>query len=357
MQGLLRFDKWLSTIPVWSYSLILTIAIVLKGGFSFFPLGPGELANYPLPPDSWGALSYGMRSVVFALGQDGELAYSIVGLLLVVLSVSLLTYFASREFQPLVARLFLALVIVGPIGLILVNRIGRNDVFMILGAVIFALCGYRLLGLAFGLLFMILANPEQAVVAMAILLLVSMIPQLHHWRNKAFWGLMILSLVFVPLWLLAKSTGVKSRIEYLPDFLSNSFYAFAANLPLSLYAAYGAVWLILGWVVLNSQNRVRIWLLIALVVIPVSVTMITVDQTRVYVSITAVTVVIVLRDYLPKLIDQLVNLRFKPILATGFLTVMFLPVIDIWGSSGHVQTPYLWIFTSIVPQIKDLILG
>ena len=294
---------------------------------------------------------------MFLTGQDGDLAFGVVGFVLVLFSIVFITFLASRSFEPTVARIFLALVIVGPIGMILINRIGRNDVFVILGAVIFALHGRRFFLLLIGLMLMLLGNPEQTVVAMSILLLISMMPQLRQWRMKAFAGLAVALVVFAPLWLLARSVGVKSRIEFLQEYLSNSFYAFAANLPLSLYAAFGAVWLILGWLFIKSSMRNRVWLLLALVVVPVMVTMITVDQTRVFIGVTTAAVVVLLKEYLPELVQQVADLNFRPILAGSFIIVLFLPVIDIWGSSGHASTPYLWFFTSIVPQIKVLILG
>jgi len=337
--------------------VLLALAIVVKGGISFAPLGTNELANFPTPPDSWGALSYGIRTVVFLTGQDDDLAFGVVGFVLVILTLILITFLISRSFEHSVARIFLALVIVGPIGMILMNRIGRNDVFMILGAVIFALHGRRILLMLIGLVLMLLGNPEQTVVAMSILLLISMLPPLRQWRLKAFSGLVVALIVFAPLWLLARSVGVKSRIEFLQDYLSNSFYAFAANLPLSLYAAFGAVWLVIGWIIISSSMRNRVWLLLALVVVPVLVTMITVDQTRVLVGVTTVAIVVLLKEFLPKLVQQVAELNFRPALAASFIIVLFLPVIDIWGSSGHASTPYLWIFTSIVPQIKLFILG
>lgn len=357
MKGLFRLDGWLITIPLWIYSLTLMVAIVIKGGISFAPLGTDELASFPLPPENWSSLSYGMRTIVFLTGQDGDLAFGVVGFVLVLSSIVLITFLASRSFEPTVARVFLALIIVGPIGMILMNRIGRNDVFMILGAVIFTLHGRRILLMLIGLVLMLLGNPEQTVVAMSILLLISMLPQLRQWRMKAFSGLVVALIVFAPLWLLARSVGVKSRIEFLQDYLSSSFYAFAANLPLSLYAAFGAVWLVIGWLFIKSSMRNRVWLLLALVVVPVVVTMITVDQTRVFVGVTTIAIAVLLKEFLPKLVEQLMDLNFKPILAASFIIVLFLPVIDIWGSSGHARTPYLWVFTSIVPQIKVLILG
>lgn len=357
MQGLLSLNSWLVSTRLWIYSSLLTVAIVIKGGISFSPLGTDELANFPLPPANWSSLSYGMRTVVFLTGQDGDISFGVVGFILAIISIAVITLLASQTFEPAIARIFLALVIVGPIGMILMNRIGRNDVFMILGSVIVALHGRRILIFVLGLLLMILGNPEQTVVAMTILFFISMLPELKQWRVKALAGLFAAVLIFAPLWLMARSIGVKSRVEFLQEYLSNSFYAFAANLPLSLYAAFGAVWLVIGWVFIKLNMRNRLWLVLALIVIPVIVTMITVDQTRVFVGVTTVAVVALLRESLPSMVQKMGDFNLKPILASTFLIVIFLPVIDIWGTSGHAQTPYLWIFTSIVPQIKGFFLG
>ena len=154
-----------------------------------------------------------------------------------------------------------------------------------------------------------------------------------------------------------RSAGVKGRLEFLPELLSASFYPFAANLPLTLYASFGATWLIIGWVFLHISLKSRILLLIGLLVIPLLVTMITVDQTRVTVGVTTLSVMVLLREFLPRIVSQLKSRNFVPILGTGVAIVLFLPIIEIWGTSGHTRTPYLWIFTSIVPQIKSLLIS
>jgi hypothetical protein len=357
MSLLNRFSEWLGRFPLWLFVAAITLASVFKGGISFTPLGTDELQAFPTPPNNWSALSYGMRSVVFITGQDGDLAFGIVGFFAVIMSLALLTYFAYRKFEPVVARVFLALIVVGPIGMALMNRIGRNDVFVILGAAIIAFYGKRIVPFLIGLFIMILGNPEQTVVAFFVLFILSMIPTLRSWRRTAGLGFVVALAVFVPLSMYARASGVKSRVEFLPEYLSNSFYAFAANLPLSIFAAYGAVWLVIGWVFLQISGRSRFWLVVGLGAAPAFVAMITVDQTRVIVGVTTLAVLVILHEYLPKIKNQLDVIGFNPILGVTVAVVLFLPIIDIWGSSGHARTPYLWIFTSIVPQIKTLLIG
>ena len=357
MPLLLRFNNWVTRIPLWAYSFFLVVAVAVKSGFTFTPLGGDELLNFPVPPNTWSALSYGMRSLVLITGVEGDVAVGAIGLVTVLISLVLITLLASRVMDPLVARIFLALVIVGPIGMVLLNHIGRNDVFVILGATIIAMCGRKISVMFLGLFIMILGNPEQSAVAMFCLLVLSFVPSFRSWRRAAGIGFVVALVAFIPLSLFARSAGVKSRIEFLPDYFSSSFYPFTANLPLTFYAAFGATWIVLGWIFLQISVRSRILLTMGIVIIPFFVTMITVDQTRVTVGVTTLSIMVALREYLPKFVCQLKSFNFAPVLGAVLVVVLFLPVIEIWGTSGHARTPYLWIFTSIVPQIKSLLIG
>ena len=354
---LLKFNHWVMGIPLWLYSMGLVVAVGMKSGITFTPLGLDELLDFPAPPNNWSAMSYGMRTVVFLSGNEGDIAFGVMGSFIVLLSFGFLTYAASRVMDRLISRLFLALVIVGPIGMVLLNHIGRNDVFVILGATVVAMYGQKIYMMVFGLVIMILGNPEQALVAFFCLVILSFIPVLNHWRRVAVSGFVIALAIFIPLSLYVRSSGVKGRLEILPEFLSASFYPFAANLPLTLYASFGATWLIIGWVFLHIYLKSRVLLVIGILVIPLFVTMITVDQTRVTVGVTTLSVMVILREFLPRMVSQLKSLNFAPILGTGVAIVLFLPIIEIWGTSGHTRTPYLWIFTSIVPQIKSLLIS
>ena len=354
---LLKFNLWVTRIPLWLYSMGLVVAVGMKSGITFTPLGLDELLNFPAPPNNWSAMSYGMRTVVFLSGNEGDIAFGVMGFILVILSFATLTLAASRVMDPLITRLFLALVIVGPIGMVLLNHIGRNDVFVIIGATMVAMHGRKIYMMVIGLLIMILGNPEQALVAFFCLMILSYIPMLNHWRRVAVFGFVTALAIFIPLSLYVRSSGVKGRLEFLPELLSASFYPFAANLPLTLYASFGATWLIIGWVFLHISVKSRVLLVIGILVIPLFVTMITVDQTRVTVGVTTLSVMVLLREFLPRIVSQLKSRNFVPILGTGVAIVLFLPIIEIWGTSGHTRTPYLWIFTSIVPQIKSLLIS
>jgi len=357
MATIKKLDRWLASIPLWLFVLISTASVVVKAGVSFAPLDNTEFQNFPFPPNYWSALSYGMRSIVFFTGQRSELTFSVVGILLTIGSVAAIAYFANQRLAPTPARLFIMLVLIGPIGMVLFNRIGQNDVLVIMGALIAAFSGQRILIFILGIALMLLGNPEQTIIALLALLILSLVPELRRWMWPSIVGLILAVVTFFSLSALARSTGARNRMEYLPDYLSNSFYGFAANLPLSLYAGLGAVWLVVAWVLVRVTRKERLWVILALAVLPFTVTMITVDQTRVYVGVSALAVFVLLLNYLPGINSTVAKSKFPAFLGLTFLALLFLPIIDIWGSSGHARTPYLWIFTSVVPQVKTLIVG
>ena len=94
---LLKFNLWVTRIPLWLYSLGLVVAVGVKSGITFTPLGLDELINFPAPPNNWSAMSYGMRTVVFLSGNEGDIAFGVMGLFIVLLSFGFLTYSASKS--------------------------------------------------------------------------------------------------------------------------------------------------------------------------------------------------------------------------------------------------------------------
>ena len=342
---------------MWLFALICTIAVVIKSGFGIAPLNEGEFQNFPLPPNYWSALTYGPRLTVYLTGRNDEIAFSVVGIILTLIAIATIVLLAVRRFQDQNDRIFVAIVLISPIGMVLLNRIGQADVFVILGAAVIAISSPRIHWFILGTVIMLLGNPEQTVVSFLGLVILSLISSFKTWRRRAITGLLVSVTVFILLSILARSVGAKNRLEYLPELLSASFYAFAANLPLSLYAAFGATWLIIFWVIAHLRKWDRLWFLVSLVALPLLVIMLTVDQTRVFVGVTTLSVLVTLTNYLPMFKDWLNTLGIQPVLAVVLLALLFLPIIDIWGSSGHARTPYLWIFTSVVPEIKGFLIG
>ena len=357
MASVKRLDRWLNSIPIWFYTVLVTVTIIVKSGLSFAALNIDTFQNFPYPPDHWSALSYGMRLLVYGTGQKETLTFGVVGFLLTIVVIVLIAYSGWRSVDAVAGRLIILLAIVSPIGMVLFNRLGQNDVFMILGATVIAFFGPKIIPFLVGLLLMFLGNPEQTIVALVTVLVLSFIPELRAWRRLAIAGILVGISAFIVLSVFARSVGSRTRIEYLPDYLSNSFYAFAANLPLSFYAFFGAFWLVLAGIILHFSRNSRIFLISGLIVIPIFVTMITVDQTRVFVGVTTLSVFILLKTYVPELKKYFDARGFEPLLGATFLVVVFLPIIDIWGTSGHARTPYLWFFQYVVPQVKIWILG
>lgn len=350
------WQRRLGRLPMWGFALALICLAVIKGGFTINALIPEPLSNYPTPPSTFSSTSYGLRTLAWLLRMDYPGSYVVLGLIITAITLGFIAWAVPRVSQPDDSRIILVLILLGPITLILLNNIGRHDVLMILGGSILGLLGRNWIWALVGVMIMVLGNPEQSIVATVLLLSLTSMPQLRAWRAGAGLAVGVSALASITLGLWAHSVGVESRIGFITGLLGNSIYQFFGNFPLSVYAGYGIVWVVVIWVMRQASTSLR-WLIgFALLAIPFAMTAITLDQTRVFVGLTTASIVAVLVISVPQMRQASIASGFVNPLFWVFATGLFLPAIEVW-SKGYVRVPYAWFFIEIVPQIKTLLLG
>jgi hypothetical protein len=350
------WQQRLNQLPIWGFTLVLICFAVIKGGFTINALIPEPLSNYPTPPSTFSSTSYGLRTLAWILRMDYPGSYVVLGLIITAVALATITWAVRRTSQTDDSRIILVFILLGPITLILLNNIGQHDALMILGGSILGLLGRNWIWALVGAIIMVSANPEQAVVASILLLLMTFAPQLRNWRLGAgiAVGLSAVASITIGMW--AHSVGVESRIGFITGLLGNSFYQFFGNFPLSVYAGYGITWVVVIWITRQASIVFR-WLIgVALIAIPFFMTAITLDQTRVFVGLTTAAILAVLVTFVPQMREAAVAAGYANPLFWTFAAAIFLPAIEVW-SKGYVRVPYAWFFVEIIPQVKTLLPG
>lgn len=213
--------------------------------------------------------------------------------LIIMAIISCALYVKSEKEIP---RGFLLLVLASlPASVTLVATVGKYDVLTYIGAFLISIPEGRLLPLV-GVLIMALGNPEQTIMAMICLIVLSSIPKFEPLKETAIWGLAIAMTWYtlIQIWMI--STGVVgNRITMLPLFLTTSISNFMVSPLSSIWSWYGVLWLVIILIFVNSKRQTRIRIFLSVVAIPGFCTLVTADGARVFSLIVAPAILSVIR--------------------------------------------------------------
>jgi len=228
---------------------------------------------------------------------------------------------------------------------------GRPDGFTLTGALLLGLLGRSTFWGVVGAALMIAGNPEQAVIGAALLLGLTFLPHLASWRRSAAIALSLAITSYIALATYARSVGVGSRVQYLPELIGNSVYGFSANLSLGLYAGYAVLWLALAVFAWQIRTAQVLWVFLLMVIIPVIITAATLDQTRVFVGITTSGIAAILVGTAPSIEKCLQRISRRFVVLIALATALFLPAFEV--SSDHVVRPPLaWLYSNLISWIS-----
>ncbi len=341
-----RSQDWLERLPLAAFAGLALALGIIKTGIRVSPLPGSDAQLFPQPPDSFSATSFGLRSLVWLLAPNSSLGFVIVGLVVVSVVIVVSTATLHRRLSNEASRILLLVLLVGPIGATLYTTIGQNDSLLILGSLIVAISGKKMALSGLGLAIMILANPEQTVVAWSVLLVMTFTPILREWRRHATYGLIAAFVGFLAIGVGVRAAGVGDRTRFLDDFILQSIHNFASNLPLSLYALFGFSWPLV--LVLVYSQGARTALVGALALVPaIVVTAVTVDQTRVLVGVTAMATLTWMLASLKQVDSEGFKFSISNRLAWVFLLALVLPSVLVFGPSGLPWGPYSWVFHAL----------
>lgn len=344
--NVVRWEFWLRKKPYWIIAVVAWLLVALKAGVVLVEPSVSSLESFPYPEDRLTGTSYGLRVMAWAVQTESSDAYALIALMLVVVAMIVIPWTLSRRLSSVDASVAVLLLACGSIGTVLLGNVGRSDVLVILGAALIGILGQSWRWAAFGALLMLLGNPEQGVVGIIAYLLCCADPRLRERRRPALVALVIAVSGLGAVTLAARANGGSSRFAYLQEYLGNALYHFGHNWPLSIYAAYGVLWIIICFALLTGYGWSR-WLVFAgAVALPMLATALTLDQTRVFVGVSAAAAFALVTETVPTLVGALTRLRAPVLVLTLALAVM-MPSLEI-DFHGTVRATYEWIFTSVL---------
>lgn len=354
LQALGTAERHLARLPLPVIALGLLGITFLKVGITFRPFAADPLESFPTPRDTWAQLSYGMRTIHWITGSEASLVPIVAATGLLLLAIAIVITASRHVGSRLEGLLVLVVILMGPAITVFLNNFGRPDAFTITGGLMVGLLGRRPVWAVIGAVLMVLGNPEQAVVGTVLLLLLTLIPQLRSWRRGALISSAIALVSFASLVLYARSTGVGSRLQYLPELLGNSIYGFTANLSLGIYAGYAILWIVLGAFVLRLPAIQTLLVAVAAIVIPLAITAVTLDQTRVFVGVTTASIGAITASTAPHITRWLASQRFSLPAITMVAIGVFLPAFEV--SADHVvRPPFAWLYSSTIPELITML--
>lgn len=353
-QRVQQFSRLETRLAAWPLPLLavgLLLVAIAKVGVTFRPFQADPVESFPIPRDTWAQLSYGMRTVHWLTKSESLLVPSLTAVLLLIISLGVAALAAHGLTTHTSSRILLIALVLGPAFTVFLSNMGRPDGFTLTGALLLGLLGRSTFWGVVGAALMIAGNPEQAVIGAALLLGLTFLPHLASWRRSAAIALSLAITSYIALATYARSVGVGSRVQYLPELIGNSVYGFSANLSLGLYAGYAVLWLALAVFAWQIRTAQVLWVFLLMVIIPVIITAATLDQTRVFVGITTSGIAAILVGTAPSIEKCLQRISRRFVVLIALATALFLPAFEV--SSDHVVRPPLaWLYSNLISWIS-----
>jgi hypothetical protein len=274
--------------------------------------------------------------------------YVLISLAFLVFGIPFMSWLICTAVGGDAGRFASLLLLGGPIVWVLWGGFGRTDVFVIVGGVLLATMGRLPQWAIPAAIIAILGNPEQAVMLSLSLLLLSITRTFKPWRMGALVSLTLSVTAFILLTLWSRSLGIPSRLDYFPPLVRQSVNWFFNSLPIELYAGFGIAIVLILWAILDQRMSQGFLVCVATVGLPVTMTALTLDQSRILVctSIASVTAVTIL--YAPRVYKAL-RARVHYVLGACFLLVLALPAIEV--TANIIRVPWTFFYPYLVAYV------
>ncbi len=272
--------------PTWAVAIGLTAVTVVKEGVEFETANIRDAylpAAQALPSPS-GYFSASVGNLLVARLVGVESAHSWVVLHLALIGLALLASFvvASRGavVQPTNYGILIVAVMAGAVGM--TTTVGKYDPLTFAGAFVLAFASSHTIAAA-GALLMAVGNPEQAAVASLGLLVLTFATRHSRMRSRAWLALVVSggAVALVNVWFLAFGQ-MGNRATLIPGWLAKSLELRWSEGFAGVWSWYGVGWLLVAAALMGLRGTDRWVAVVALVVIPTCVTLVTVDGARVF---------------------------------------------------------------------------
>lgn len=332
---------WLERVPLWTYGLLLAVAMVFRSGLYFLPHTnleePDGLQGVPWPD----ALGNAWLTLLKLLDVRERLHYEVLGLLSLAAAIALIVWAAGR-YQRATSKWILILILLGPMGAVLTG-FGRPDVFLVVGAVLFALGGERRVGTVIvGSVLIVVGNRMQSVALAIGLLLVVVAPQFRSWWRAAFTLLAVSVAGIVSEEVLASQTGRATQSGMFMENLRSSLEGFAVTTPYAIYSLYGIGWLVVIAALIALGWRSALPVAIALIGLPLAAMATTLDGMRVGVGVSALPFLVVALWLVRQMSDSLDQTTLQRALPAFLLVALVMPALNVGGGGVPAPWTYLW---------------
>lgn len=327
-------------IAVLGFILIFRTGVVLPPGTELKQRLEALNSSFPFATADAMSTSLLFRLFTWGAGVDSTTKYLILGIVLVA-TAYIIGVASSLTLPGKQALAFGIVIALSPAAGALLIPFGRYDAFFWLGSVILVLRGRSHWWAAIlGTSLMLLSNPEMAAASLFTLaLLVNLNTGLARRRivNSILGGALVYNLLITMLYQGSIGGG---RVDDLDRLFSLSMWNFMSNLPLQIYAAFGPLLVFLAIAFIVGNTRLRAGLIIAVVGIPLILTAITLDQTRVFALVSFPAALIIVRDLFE---HRLSNLGWisQNLGAVTFLLFLFVPPIVIFADG--IISPFAWV--------------
>lgn len=352
LSSILRsFESILVRIPAFPFALIIAAIGVLKAGVLVLGDIPvWDPASWPQPADFYPFMSYGYRTVGRVLGATSQADYLWIAVVATVLTAVVAAWCLATTLPRRAASWAALVSLAGPWMWILAGGIGRVDPLVLCGGVILGTKGRRWGWALMGGLLASSGHPELSVLAAGALLLVTLSPDLKAWRVPTAITFAAVTALWVFLRAVSLGDRQQTRDGIFSEYWRKGIATFFVHLPIEVYAGFGLGLVFVVWAALACTGWARAFVLAGALVIPVMLTALTADQTRIMVLSSVAALAALLVRYAQEVLNQLERITTSP-LAVTFVAVLVLPAIEI--QFDHVRSPW----QSFWPYVQTYLLS
>ncbi len=335
-QALSRMLSWVQrlvlSVPTWVFALALPVVVVIHSGIqAHYLLGGVDISTeiFPHPLPVYESSSYGLRTLSWLLGITSDSSYLRLVLALSIAAVVALAFVCVRVLGEKNGKVLATVIALGPVGTTLMVCLGRVDLFMICGGLVLGLLARKIsLGVLAGFI-MAAGNPEQAVLATMCFVLVAWGLADMRLLRAGLGALYAAIVCATSLFVLFRNENLPSRVSVIGNYLAEGFASFVMSAPLEIYAGFGlgAIALFITFTTLRGIHLAAV--IVGSLIVPVAVTAITADQTRVMVGLSTATVSALMLRYLPRLIARYEAKGYANAVASITLVALLLPAVSV----------------------------
>lgn len=253
--------------------------------------------------------------------------FQVLSIVAVFVVLGVAAWLLSRRLPKGPALIAFAAICLGQIGLMLLGQFGREDTWLILGAVVLMVSGARSWpAWVAGSAIMSLANPGQAFIAVLLLLMLAITPRFRSFLLRAFVALSITATWMLAVYALQSG----NQVDSIGTYWLTGINGFLVSGPLRAYSIYGILWLgVIALLFASRRGSLAVYVIV-LVVAPLLLVLLTGDGTRVGVGVTLLMVLALVITGAPSL-EQWFDQHIGSFAVTALVLILLVsPTVNIY---------------------------